>query len=239
LGSLGATINAGFASLAAAVASEVRLFPESWKELSDANVVKDLVATVKSTEVKKLLSEGRIEKAIAALDDVYVKDQTKVEEELAVLLLSKEEKDWLKALNILTERKIEEPKYFLTLAYRFWSASRIERAIEIGETGLALAAEKDPTLTSKFKNSLAYYYADGGAPQHEKLAREYAAEARQERPDNAGTLDTEGYVEITYGKTPEEVLRGVSICDEARKRGVPFAAYAKHIAKANRRLETL
>ena len=241
LDTLRETISVGFGGLANSLALEVRLFPEKWKGLSDANVITDLLSTVKSPEVKQLLSEGKVEGAIAALDHIYIRDQTRTDEELAVLLLSKDEKDWNKALSIITEQDIREPKYFLTLAYRFWSAGQLPRAIEMGEKGLRWAKENDPAMVPKFTNSLAYYYADGDKPEHEAIARQYAREARVAQPDEIKAMDTEAFVLVSYGKTREEILQGVKLAEQARDNSgvIPFEAFAKTITKANRRIQTL
>ena len=88
------------------------------------------------------------------------------------------------------------------------------------------------------KNSLAYYLAETDDVAYEKMARQYVSEAGKLRQTSA-VLDTEGYVKITYGKTRQEILDGVGVCEHARRMGAPFEAYAKNINKANKRLEQL
>lgn len=229
-------LSKGFSGLTTAVAIEVRQFPQSWKVLSDANVLAQLEATVKTPEVKELVAAGRIGDAVAKLDDLLLKEH---EEEIAVLLLSEDRKGWERAAELLKDPKAQNPKYFLTLAYRFWSVGQTDKAIEIAEKGLPLAVNADPPSVLRFKNSLAYYYAETDRPQYEELARQYAREAREARPDDVAAIDTEGYVKISFAKTRREVEEGVALSEEARRRGAPFEAYAKDVAKASRRLESL
>ncbi len=154
--SLETTLHKGFETTATALAKEVSLFPVAWKNLTDEKVREDLVSAVKSPHVKELVAEGRIKEAIASLND-----QTKLVEEIAVLLLSQDEQDWIKALELIEANRVEMAKYFLTLAYRFWSIGKLEMATELAEKGLNLATAQENVLyVSKFKNSLAYYYAD-------------------------------------------------------------------------------
>lgn len=92
---------------------------------------------------------------------------------------------------------------------------------------------------TKFENSLAYYYAEQADPRNEAAARLYAVSARKNSPNRAETLDTEGYVKITYGKTKEEVLEGLSLCGQAKELGVPILGYEKAVKRAADRLSKL
>jgi hypothetical protein len=234
------TIADGFNSVASALAKEVRGVSESWRKgLSDTHVQQDLLATVNSPQVKRLIAAGQINEAIAKLDDILVKDQAQLREQIAVLLLSANEKDWVKAVEILDQNEdVQEPKFFLTLAYRFWSVKKLEDAIKLGEKGLSLVEEKDSLLRSRFENSLAYYYADAESPDKETTARHYAEAAVKSRPGEPGPLDTLGFVLISYGKTREEILKGVEYCNEALRLGGGFELYTKHIVRANSRLQS-
>jgi len=235
---VGETLKGGFAVIASSLAAEVQRFPEAWKSLNDSQVRADLIDRVKTPKARQLAEEGRFQDAIGALDKL-VDDHSKVEEEIALSVLSADQKDWAHALDLIEQNAIRNPSFLITLAHRFWSVGGIDRAIALGKDALAMAIEsRDETLISKAKNSLAYYLTETGDPAYEKTARQYAAEARQARPGSA-TVDTEGFVKITYGKSKEEVLEGVNLCERARRMGAPFEAYVKHITKAKERLEAL
>lgn len=235
---IGDILKDGFRNIASTLAAEVHRFPEAWKSLSDSQVRADLIDKVKHPEARHLAEAGRIQDAIVALDSL-VKDQNKIEGEIALYVLSDEEKDWAKALDLIRTNEIRNPAFLITLAHRFWSVGQLKEAIELGREALSLALEAgDETQVSKAKNSLAYYLTDTEDTVYEKMARQYASEARRIRP-NSAVLDTEGFVKITFGKSREEIMEGVELCEAARKMGAPFEAYVKHINKAKNRLEQL
>ncbi len=159
--------------------------------------------------------------------------------QMARLLLSREKDGLEKALQMLDDPQFQKPAYHLNLAYGFWSIGELRQAIHVAEKGLRLAEKVDRSLVSRFRNSLAYYYADTGKRQFEKQARKYAVEALKARPGEPACLDTLGYVKITYGRTKREVSEGVDLCDQARRKGVPFSGYVKHVTRANQRIQTM
>jgi hypothetical protein len=211
---------------------------EFWKKgLSDPRVQRDLLEIVQSPGVRKLVVSGQINEAVAKVRDIRAENRVERREQIAVLLLSAEAKDWAKAVDIVEQNEdVREPKFFLTLAYRFWSARQLNRAIELGEKGQTLISDKDSALAPWFENSLAYYYADAERPDKEDVARRYAENGVKSRPGDPGPLDTLGFVTITYGKTKKEILQGVEYCNEARKLGGDFEMYGKHVARATERL---
>lgn len=227
-------------ALTRALAEEVGRLPESWKSLVDTKAMEDLADTVKHPELKELIKLGKIEEAVEKLDKLY-KQQPTLKEDIAVLILSKKEKDWDKALAILDEQQLGESKYHITLANRYWSVKQIDRAIAVAEKGLDLSLElnQDGSMVAKFKNSLAYYYAETANPEYEELARQYANDACEARPTEPKPLDTRGYVLIVYGKTREEILEGVDLCHQALSMGLSFAFYTKNVTRASERLKNL
>lgn len=99
---------------------------------------------------------------------------------------------------------------------------------------------EDRRISKTLQNSLAYYYADGNRHDREAEARKYATEALNEGgPSEIAALDTKGFVLICFGKTSSEVMEGVRLCHEAQTKGAPFEFYAKHVKKAESRLEEL
>jgi hypothetical protein len=245
LGSINSTAQTGLTSLAAAMAHEVRSFPRSFSQLSDEKTLQFLTAFVKTPEVRKLLSEDKIAEAIAVRETYIGKDKakheddTKREEDIAVLLLSAKPASWERAIEIWSKTQKREPKFLLTLSYRFWSIGKLEKAVQWAEQGLEEANARSADLVPKFKNSLAYFYAESAKPEYEKKAREYIAAARQDRPNHPSPLDTAGFVEIVYAKTREDVLKGVALCEEARKLGLRFESYAISIERAGKKIQAL
>ena len=166
-------------------------------------------------------------------------EPTEVEQPVIKLLDSPNPGDWDRAAEILREGEIEQahyyPNYLLRLAFNYESAGKFDRAIKLAEKALPLAAG-DRWM---FKNGLACFYADTGRSEYAEIALRYAAEARSEKPDDEDVMDTEGYVKITYGKTREEVLRGLELCSEARNQGVPDSTYTQRVDRAGLRLKEL
>ncbi len=243
------TIATGLNGIATALAEA---FSDSFKDFSLKGVSNDrvrqgLISSMQSEEVRELAAAGEIRRAVTQLNQIEENtglppEQVKLlHDRIALLILSHEITDWLEALVLLIQNKeLQSPNYYITLAYNFWSVKLLDRAIELAERGLALAREvKDEKPIARFENSLAYYYADAEKGEKEELARKYAEEAVRRRPDEAAPLDTLGFVKITFGKMPEEILDGVKDCSKALELGNDFELYAKHIARANVRLKQL
>lgn len=146
------------------------------------------------------------------------------------------------AWDILKKDSITNLSIYTRLAFLFWNFSEIEKAIEVDEKGLEVAKSKgDKETTNKFKNSLAYFYADTGKEDYENLARLYIEEAYKDQPKNLNRIDTKGYVKIVYGKTKEEIFEGMDLCLQAYKEDTEHfkITYEKHIKKATERLSAL
>ena len=214
--------------MATEVAREVSRFPEALPVKKMSDVLDGFLDQIGSPEVRKLASEKKTEEALQKAEQP--------KEKILVLLRSSDRADWEKAEKMLEDSANQEPSFFLTLAFRFWEIGEFAQAIAVAEKGFQLAPQKDPSLVTKFQNSLAYYYAETASPKYEGLAREYVAAARLSEPTNPGFLETEGFVKITYGKTKEEILEGVALSEETRRRGGPFELYAKNISRAATRL---
>lgn len=206
------------------------------KGITEESVLQDLRAVITAEELNELVNKGQIELAVKKAEKLYHDDPSKYPQLVSILLSSKDEKNWNKAWSILG--KIEEGNFkpYLSLAYSFWSINRAEDAIKVGEKGLRIAEKQGDKLgINKLKNSLAYYYADTGDSRFEDSARTYAEEAYAARLGEAEPMDTKGYVKIIYGKTAEEIEEGIYLCEEARRQGISFEFYIKHITKAAER----
>jgi len=189
--------------------------------------------------VKELVSSGKIDEAVAKIVKEEKRDTIKEKEEIAALLHSSEPKKWDLAARILDEfPDSREARFYQALAYLYWGVSQFNRAIEIAEKGLEYASKvEDRKISETLQNSLAYYYADGDRNDKEIEARQYASAALKTESDAA--LDTYGFVLICFGKTTEEVLKGVDFCKQALEKGAPFKFFSKHVQKAEARLKAL
>jgi hypothetical protein len=123
-----------------------------------------------------------------------------------------------------------------------WDFGDTEKAITIAKNGLELARRKGSNnMINKFKNSLAYYYADSGNSEYEEQAMSYIADVISERSADPTVIDTKGYVKIQFGKTKEEILEGLQLCFEAYKLDPEHfkAPYEKHSKIATDKINNL
>ena len=190
--------------------------------------------------INRLVQEGRIEEAVAKVQSVALDAPSRGEEEIAILLHSSDPKDWERVLDIANSLHLTT-RSFLTVAYRFWNAGNLARAIGVAEEGLSNEngrQEPDPILLAKFKNSIAYYYADANRFDKADVARQYAMEAHSQRSHEPASMDTLGYVLITFG-TADEVRKGLDLCFEAWKAGTSIDVFDANVNKAKRRLIAL
>lgn len=142
--------------------------------------------------------------------------------------------------NLSALAEMQPIKQYIFIAYMLWASGDLERAIRVAEAGLDRAQSTGESFETllRFKNSLAYYYADARISEKEELAREYAEEAYRGRPGSPAVIDTLGYVRIQFGRTREEVLAGMELCELAYKQGYPYF-YEKHFKSAGQRLAEL
>jgi len=83
-----------------------------------------------------------------------------------------------------------------------------EKALQYGESS------GDEKLINDAKENIAYFIAEFEQVNRETLARNYSEEVYKVDP-SAENLETKGYVQITFGKSPEEVLKGLKLCKQA------------------------
>src|SRR5258708_413204 len=127
----------------------------------------DLAQTI-SPHLVQLAKAGKVSEALAEIETDNEDAKAKPQTEIALLLHSEEQKDWVKASQLLDSNpEAQDPKFYMTLAYRFWTVDQIDRAIEIGERGSRLAMtnkNNDPTHLSKFQNILPSYHPHAQQP---------------------------------------------------------------------------
>jgi len=204
------------------------------------HILKEAGSLIENEERRAQVESGRLTEARLGVEKLG-REHVAAIEYLTLLGLSSSETDWLSSWKEVLEGDIIEPKIFILLAFRFWSVGKTEFAICVAQEGLKRAEERkadDKASILRFKNSLAYYYAELKRPEDEEKAREFSRDAYEGREDER-PIDTRGYVLISYGKNVKEILEGVELCEEARRRGIPFSLYHKHIDRAFEKLKEL
>jgi hypothetical protein len=104
-----------------------------------------------------------------------------------------------------------------------WAFNRFRQSVISGQEAIkkAIKAEKNE-LIGDFKCSLCYWVADAaraGKNIGESLQSQvlkYARELIENYPNDAGYLDTVGFLKIVFGKTTEEVEEGLMLTRKAR-----------------------
>lgn len=197
----------------------------------------------KYPDTAALIKRGEIKQAISLLEERLHTDPSVTEELVEVFIMSKDVADWEKGSAIL-HADASMLRHVPSLARNYWSVGNLDKALELVELGLERCrklpeSEDKKILLGKFTNSLAYYLADQGKPENEERARQLIEEALSLRPGDPTVVDTKGYVKISFGKTRQEILEGISICEDARRDGERVEVYFKAIGKARERLEKL
>ena len=178
-------------------------------------------------------AQQQMSKQLPSTGGATPNDPTK---EIAELLKTTDESAWAKARDLLQKYAIKDSHLYLPLALRYWSVGNFGAAISVAESGLAVTAQNDKKL---YKNTLAYYYAENEERSKEQLARQYASEARSERNDAPATLDTDGYVRISFASTVTEVKDGLSLCQQAFQQDYAPDMYFRACKKAERKIAEL
>jgi hypothetical protein len=242
-GSLGKTnqiIETGFDDVAEALAKE---FHDAslglLKGFSDQTVLQKLLDVIQNPAVKKLVAENRVPDAVALIQQDPARDAAALQQAVSVLVVSQDEARWREAVEILEKNEAaRKPNFYLSLAFRFWSVGKLADAIALAEKGLTMV-QQIPDELARFQNSLAYYYADADQLDKEQLARKYAEDAVRSRPKEPRPLDTLGYVKIVFAKDAAEIKEGAELCTSAWRAGTSFKFFAKHIERANAKLDAL
>jgi len=148
-----------------------------------------------------------------------------------------------------------DPIHYQTIAYKYWENGGLANAIDVAEKGLKKFehSKEDQLAVMGLRNSLAYYYADSGDLskkeislqlinealsywQHELSQREGAGADIERR--YANSLDTLGFIKITFGETVEELREGEMLCKKALDMGLESDLYIKHFSKYSEKMKT-
>lgn len=98
------------------------------------------------------------------------------DEQVAEALLSSDPALWRKAEELLPQ--LNNPEYYLRLAYKFWSVDRVDEGLKLAEAGLAVS-DDTPGISAQLKNNLAYFYAERNRVDKKGEAFQYIREARE------------------------------------------------------------
>jgi hypothetical protein len=208
------------------------------------------------------LSSGDTDEALEILTALSQKNSVYYKQLLSGLVVSKRPEDWERAEKLLPE--VGTLEHYSRLSLAFWTNNDLTKAISLAERGFTLVSKREmekpeDRILIATKNCLAYYYADAVREDKAGYARDLVEEALEEalkssesenydqRPDLAAApvlplstkcLDTRGYVKITFGTNKEQIVDGITDCEEARRLG-DDALYFKHINRAHQRLMAL
>ncbi|MFY9825726.1 MAG: hypothetical protein WAM82_30410 [Thermoanaerobaculia bacterium] len=199
-------------------------------------------------KAEEALLQDNPEKAIQLLEGLAQREPRYSEKLLTALTLSKNRRDWQKARNLLP--KFGRPMHYLRLGYYSFQEDDLSSAAELTERGLLLAESSDRPEDQKtvirLKHNLAYYYAALGRSESSERALQYAKEALKSRIDNGegaealtSSLDTLGFVQIVFARSPLDVEEGLKNVEEAGHLGGRSDMYLQHVELANKRLEEL
>lgn len=202
-------------------------------------IIPNRVKRIAREELRKLVQDNQFEAAITRAKQLKAEGLAESNDYALVMLSSIRETDWDDAWERLESDGHPSPFLCRTYAWMYWRLDRFDRAIYIAEYGLteAIRRRSPKSEVLKLKNSLAYYYADAKLEGKAQQAFQYSKEAVKGRPGKYNPLDTLGYVYISFGKNREEILRGIELCESARRMPkAKFEYFAKHIAEAHNRL---
>jgi hypothetical protein len=201
------------------------------------------------TKAIKCISHGDTVGAIRVLEGMPEKKQEYMEYLLTAYASSTNMGYWVKAESMLSTYGI--PYHYIRLGFSYWERGIVSKAISLTEEAYkkVINNPKDPnyrTFLGACKNSLAYYYADGEIKAKKDIARRYIEEEVADRkakeptsPEYANTLDTRGYVKITFEEKKGGVMDGMKDCEEAKSLGANEYLYHRHLARAHRQLSSL
>ncbi|MEK6374167.1 MAG: hypothetical protein AABO58_15875 [Acidobacteriota bacterium] len=197
------------------------------------------------SEVKSLLEASRVTEAITQARTLADADPKYRSALLDALVFSSREEDWIAAEELLSE--CGESRHYRRLAFRYWGIGKVGEAIALAKDGLVMA-EKNPDDwlgLAKFRNSLAYYYAEEDIHEKSREATkliDLAMKAIKGKGDarlEASFLATRGFVRIVFGKDEAEVMKGLRECEKGRDGGARRDLYFHHAQRAHQRLQEL
>ncbi len=161
-GDTGRKVESGFGGLTTVVQAALLQMKVNVQLIRDEPSLKesdDAVAKMVPATALTLAREGKASEAIAKIETDSADPKAKAEQEIAVLLLSSKEQDWENAAERLERGEAPSTDAFHRLSFKFWTAGKVDRAIQLAEEGLALA-QRNPnreTVSLELKNNLAYF----------------------------------------------------------------------------------
>lgn len=198
------------------------------------------------SKAKRLSAQGYWDQATDVLTQLAARRPKHLPALLTALSESPRHEDWQRAKALLA--KAGALSNYLRLAYNFWLNKEVAAAVAIVEEGYERFQEGAEKASEhdldRLKNSLAYYYAEAKQVDRADLAKRLSGEVvahRKPEPnkDLASALATQGYVNITFGQTQEEIADGIRDCEDARRLGAREDLYFRHLARAQERLSAL
>lgn len=156
-----------------------------------------------------------------------------------------------------------EPIHYVTIAYNYWENEDLQSALRVAEAGyqkyhgLNDGDEESYKAVLGIQNSLAYYLAD--IAYHQEAVdedqkerafeligsalsywKERVAKANEDKrlalKSYANFLDTQGFLNIVFGDTQDQVDGGYAQCKEAHNRGIEEELYARHTRAYHKKL---
>jgi hypothetical protein len=214
------------------------------KETKTASELKLAASEKLAPELVSLAQEGKSQEAMDML--AAQNDKPTEEQVISVLIMSSKREDHEQAATRLANQARPEPRFYLRLAFRFWEAGNLNRAIELVERGLQIltsqkgnAGTEGTKLAAKMKNSLAYYYAEAGNQAKRDVAFRYVYEAMETLPDASEFIDTLGCVKIAFGATRDQIDAGINACFRSAAVDRDYVHFAKWLNIAMQRTKTL
>jgi tetratricopeptide (TPR) repeat protein len=192
--------------------------------------------------VFELVSAGKVGDALNLLNERFPQYQEVI---LTAMVFSEDEDSanderWDGLL-----KRFGMPIHYAILGYSAWARGDFDRAIDLTERALhaSSSGKQIPSFLNlpvrDLKNNLAYYYADKVDAEKREQAFQYARESVDDGAEDYAALDSLGFVTITFALTAEEVLEGLTMCEDARRQGAEIVLYFKHVLLAEARLAEL
>lgn len=158
-------------------------------------------------------------KEIEAVSDIKLRGRQY--KELAKICMARQDRsNSIRAVQKYQELRGDTPDVYRLLGYTYWWFKELDTAIAHAEKGLSLAISQNDTEEIKaLKNSLAYYYADKGINKEQAFS--YSAESLsnliEQDPSYPMRLDTNGYVYLKFGNSPDEMNTAIDSFTKALK----------------------
>lgn len=197
-------------------------------------------------EAKGLVLDKKLQQAIRVLEGHYL--QAHRELLMTARVVSEDPRDWEEAEQSLAA--LGRPWHYVTLSYNAWSMGDLDKALPLAEKAITVFQQqneengvKDPI--HKLWNNLAYFFAEEG--KRGKEALRFASDAVSALKEETGYdekqlanyMDTLGFTRIVFAEAKEDVINGITECEDARRLGGGLSLYFQHLSLAEVQLERL